>query len=230
MKISVVGLTVPEGKVKYQDKKMDTLVEKFAPDKVTPFFVEFRPDNLVSADAIVVLRERLLDVLIQDMEKFETRLQNSTDDTEKRLVKKCLGYLEQETPLCDATFDDQEQTLLRVLAPVSLKPTLVETQAQPDVNGLIQRVLEKARTIFFYTAGKKEVHAWQFKAGADVVACAGKINSDLARGFIKADIVNCRDFFTVHNMQEARAKGFTKLVDREYVVEDGDILEIRFSV
>ncbi len=62
------------------------------------------------------------------------------------------------------------------------------------------------------------------------MTCAGKIHSDLARGFIKADIVSYEDFLQVYNMQEARSKGLVKLVDRDYTIQEGDIIEIRFNI
>jgi len=65
---------------------------------------------------------------------------------------------------------------------------------------------------------------------SDIVTCAGKIHSDLARGFIKADIVSYDDFMQVYNMQEARSKGLVKLVDRDYIIREGDIIEIRFNI
>ncbi len=99
-----------------------------------------------------------------------------------------------------------------------------------EVNEIITRILAKAETVFFYTVGKKEVHAWPVPRHADIVTCAGKIHTDLARGFIKADIVKYDDFLNVFNMQEARAKKLVHLVDRDYHIEDGDIVEIRFNI
>ncbi|MCX6985381.1 MAG: DUF933 domain-containing protein, partial [Lentisphaerae bacterium] len=79
-------------------------------------------------------------------------------------------------------------------------------------------------------AGKPEVHAWLIRKGSDIVTCAGKIHTDLAKGFIKADIVSFNDFKDVFNLQEARTKGLVKLVGREYIIQEGDIIEIRFNV
>ena len=132
-------------------------------------------------------------------------------------------------PLCDGLFSPEELSLLKTLAPLSLKPTLVVSEAVA-VNEIITRVLAKAGTVFFYTVGKKEVHAWPVPRHADIVTCAGKIHTDLARGFIKADIVKYDDFLNVFNMQEARTKKLVHLVDRDYHIEDGDIVEIRFNV
>ena len=119
--------------------------------------------------------------------------------------------------------------LLKTLAPLSLKPTLIVSEVL-EVNEIITRILAKAGTVFFYTVGKKEVHAWPVPRHADIVTCAGKIHTDLARGFIKADIVKYDDFLNVFNMQEARAKKLVHLVDRDYHIEDGDIVEIRYNV
>ncbi|MCM8813350.1 MAG: DUF933 domain-containing protein [Candidatus Omnitrophica bacterium] len=230
MKIAVVGLDIAPGKVKYPDEKMEKLVEKFSPGKVSPFFVEFQGEVTPAADAIVSARSRILDVLIPDIEKMETRLRNTTSEPERTLVSRCLQALEQETPLCDlAPLSDEEQSLIKVLAPLSVKPTVV-LETLPPVNAVISAILAKAQTVFFYTAGKKEVKSWPIRAGSDILTCAGKIHSDLARGFIKGEVVSFSDFMSVFNMQEAKSRGLVKLVDRGHIIQDGDIIEIRFNV
>ncbi len=229
MKIGFAGFDLPEGKVKFQDQKVEGLEKKFAPQKTTPFYAEFIKDDFLNCDAIFISQEHILDLLILDMEKLETRRDRTSDAAERTLLDKCLQYLEQETPLCQVQFSDEEMALLRGLAPLSLKPTVVAAEA-PAINEIIQAVLAAAGIIFFYTAGRKEVHAWPVPAGADIVSCAGKIHSDLARGFIKADIVSYDDLAGVYNMQEARSKGLVKLVDRDYAIRPGDIVEIRFNI
>jgi ribosome-binding ATPase YchF (GTP1/OBG family) len=191
--------------------------------------VEFIQDDFVHADAFVVAADRVLDLLILDMEKLEGRRDRTEDDAEKALLAKCLEKLEEEQPLCDVLFSPEESALLKTLAPLSLKPTLLVSEAM-EVNEIITKILEKAQNVFFYTVGKKEVHAWPVPKNADIVTCAGKIHTDLARGFIKADIVKYDDFLNVFNMQEARTKRLVHLVDRDYHIEDGDIVEIRFNV
>ena len=74
------------------------------------------------------------------------------------------------------------------------------------------------------------MHAWLVKKGSDAVTCAGKIHSDLARRFIKAEVVSFEDIMTAHNMQDARTKQLTKLVDGDYVIPGANIIEIRFNV
>ncbi len=60
--------------------------------------------------------------------------------------------------------------------------------------------------------------------------CAGEIHTDLARGFIRADIVSYEDLMQCHGLQEAKTKGVLKTVGKEYITRDGDIIEIRFNV
>jgi len=229
MKICFAGFDLPEGKVKFQDEKVMTLGNKFAPLKTTPFYVEFIKNDFLNCDAIFLARDHILDLLILDLEKLENRRDRTADAQEKKLLNKCLEHLEQETPLCEFQFSKEEMSLLRGLAPLSLKPTVVAEEL-PEINAIIEAVLAKAGIVFFYTADKKEVHAWPVKKGADIVSCAGKIHSDLARGFIKADIVSYHDLMGVYNMQEARSKGLVKLVDRDYSIRPGDVVEIRFNI
>ena len=229
MKICCIGIDLPEGKVKYQDELVITLDQKLSPKKITPFYVEFTRDDFSHCDGFLVAREKIWDLLILDLEKLETRRDRCVDAAEKALLDKCLGYLEQEVPLCDLEFTPAEETLLKTLVPLSLKPTLVAAEA-PELNDAITRLLKKSGLIFFYTADKKEVRSWPVQQDSDIVTCAGKIHSDLARGFIKADIVNFNDFMQVYNMAEARTKGLVKLVDRDYTIHEGDIIEIRFNV
>jgi hypothetical protein len=229
MKIGFAGFDLPEGKVKFQDEKVITLENKFAPQKTTPFYAEFIKNDFLNCDAIFIARDQILDLLILDMEKLETRRDRTAEAREKELLDKCLEFLEQEVPLCQVRFSEEEMALLRGLAPLSLKPTVVAAE-QPSINAIIEGVLEAAGIVFFYTAGKKEVHAWPVAEGADIVSCAGKIHSDLARGFIKADIVSYDDLISVFNMQEARSKGLVKLVDRDYAIHPGDVVEIRFNI
>ncbi|MFH1062817.1 MAG: DUF933 domain-containing protein [Candidatus Omnitrophota bacterium] len=229
MKISFFGLDLPEGKIKYNDEIIIKLTEKFTPKKISPFFAEFKKEDFINADCIVVAKDQVLDFLIMDMEKVDTRIANSNDQAEKAALLKCQQNLEKEVPACDMDFSAEEYIKIKELAPLSLKPTLF-VDGEVEINDLIAKAFEKAGMMFFYTAGKQEVRSWPVKKGSDAVTCAGKIHSDLARGFIKAEIVNFKDFEAVHNMQEAKAAGFVKLVDRDYIIQYGDMLDIRFNV
>ncbi len=82
----------------------------------------------------------------------------------------------------------------------------------------------------FFTVGEDEVRAWTTLVGADAVEAAGEIHTDLARGFIRAEVIAYTDLLAAGDMVEARKRGLLRLEGKEYVVQDGDILNIRFNV
>ena len=229
MKIGFTGIELPEGSTKYQDDIITALTEKDTPKKVSPFYVTFIRDEFSLVDAIVIPKEHISDILIPDIEKFENRCGRSEDETEKQLLQRCIALMEKETPLYDMKFTEEELKILRVLETLSLKPIL-QLEKELDTNSLITAVLEKSGTTFFYTSGKNEVHAWHIKKGLDIVSCAGKIHKDLARGFIRADIVSVEDYISCHNMNEAKQKGLVRTVDKNYIIQEREIVDIRFSV
>lgn len=230
MKIAYAGLDLPEGKIKYHDDVFVGLAEKFQPKKLSPYYFECIPEGYEAAQVIVITSDHLLNLLIVDIEKIEARLSRAEDTAERAVLEKCMTHLETQKPICDLLLEENERTIVNALGLLSFKPTVVWTGALPDVNALCREAMDKAGMMFFYTAGKEEVHAWLVKKGSDAVTCAGKIHSDLARGFIKAEVVSFEDIMTAHNMQDARVKRLTKLVDHDYVIPGASILEIRFNV
>ena len=82
----------------------------------------------------------------------------------------------------------------------------------------------------FLTAGKKEVRAWTIKKGTKAPQAAGKIHTDFERGFIKAEIVKYNDLITNGNIQKAREKGLVKMEGKDYIMQEGDIVEFKFNV
>jgi ribosome-binding ATPase YchF (GTP1/OBG family) len=229
LKIGFTGIDLPEGKTKFRDETLIALEEKDKAKKVAPFFAEFIKDEFVQSDAIVVPKSNILDILILDIEKIETRLSKLEDGSEKVLMTKCFEQLEQEIPLCDVEFNDEEIEIMIATAPISFKP-VVQIEGGEDINTIIALALDKANYMFFYTSGPKESHAWLVEKGSEIIACAEKIHSDLARGFIKGDIVSFEDYMNCHNFNDCKSKGVAKLVDRDYIVQPNEIIEIRFNV
>ncbi len=82
----------------------------------------------------------------------------------------------------------------------------------------------------FFTVGEDEVRAWTITKGDDAVEAAGKIHSDLARGFIRAECFSYNDLMQCGSEKIVREKGLFRLEGKKYIVQDGDILNIRFSV
>ncbi len=84
--------------------------------------------------------------------------------------------------------------------------------------------------VSFFTVGTDEVRAWTIQNGDNAVDAAGTIHSDLARGFIRAECFSYEDLVNVGNEKKIREKGLFRLEGKNYLVKDGDILNIRFSV
>jgi len=229
VKIGFTGLDLPEGKIKYKDEYLRALAEKDNPKKITPYFMELIKDEFAKTESILVSKGQILDVLIYDLEKFEARLERTDYESEKILAKKCLQYLENETPLCDASFTNEELTILQTISPYSLKPVL-EVEETEDLDNLFKQIFEKADKMFFYTSGPTESHAWLMEKGSSILTCAGKIHSDLARGFIRGDVVTFEEYLSCHNFNDCKSKGKARIVERDYVVQPNEVIEIRFNV
>ena len=82
----------------------------------------------------------------------------------------------------------------------------------------------------FLTTGDKESRAWTFRVGSTAPECAGRIHSDLQRGFIRAETIHWDELVAVGSWSKAREQGKVRQEGKDYVVSDGDVLEIRFSV
>ena len=96
---------------------------------------------------------------------------------------------------------------------------------------LIKEAYDLLGLISFFTCGKDEVKAWTLHKGSNAVCAAGTIHSDLARGFIRAQVVHYDDFKAhEYSIPNCRNKGVLRLEGKEYTVKDGDIIEIRFNV
>ncbi|MHC4873075.1 MAG: DUF933 domain-containing protein [Planctomycetota bacterium] len=229
MKIGYTSIDLPEGKFKYQDERLIALTEKDDPKKVAPYYAEFIPNEFVQTEAIVVPADKVLDLLIFDIEAIDARIGRLEDGPEKSLMERCMEALEAETPLCDLEYSEEERIIMREVLPYSYSP-VIQVQGDEDVNDIIGMAFDKADYMFFYTSGPKEAHAWLTKKNSTALECAAKIHSDLARGFIKADVVAFDDYLKAHSFKECIANKVAKLVDKDYIIQAGDVLEIRFSV
>lgn len=82
----------------------------------------------------------------------------------------------------------------------------------------------------FYTTNENESRAWTFPAGSSALECAGMVHSDMARGFIRADVIACDELLEVGSWHHARESGKGRVEGKDYRVQDGEVLHIRFNV
>ncbi len=98
------------------------------------------------------------------------------------------------------------------------------------LDSLIKSGYDLLGLITFFTAGEKEVRAWTVEKGSTAPEAAGKIHSDIERGFIRAEVCSYADFENYKSLTAAKEKGRLRLEGKDYIVEDGDIMYFRFNV
>ena len=157
----------------------------------------------------------------------EEQIENAENDA---MVLKVKDYAEKENaeviPLCvkieeelSGLEDEDKQEMLEALG--------------LDESGL-DKVIKKSYDLLglmsFLTAGEPEVRAWTIKKGTKAPQAAGKIHSDIERGFIKAEVVSYDDLMREGNMVAAKEKGLVRQEGKEYIMQDGDIVLFKFNV
>ena len=95
---------------------------------------------------------------------------------------------------------------------------------------VVLRLKEALDLVTFFTAGDTEARAWTLRRGQSALDAAATIHSDLARGFIRCEVIRWADFVECGSRAEAAKRGLQRLEGKEYLVEDGDVLNIRFNV
>ncbi|MFA6430784.1 MAG: redox-regulated ATPase YchF [Candidatus Margulisiibacteriota bacterium] len=101
---------------------------------------------------------------------------------------------------------------------------------ESTLNRLIHSGYELLNLITFFTAGEKESHAWTIQKGMTAPEAAGKIHSDMEKGFIAAEVIHYPDMIACASYAKARERGLLHTEGKSYVVQDGDIIVIRFNV
>jgi GTP-binding protein YchF len=101
---------------------------------------------------------------------------------------------------------------------------------EPARDRFLQALYARLDLISFLTVGDQEVRAWSIPRGASALQAAGKIHSDMERGFIRAEVIPCEQLLESGGFAEARKQGRLRLEGKEYPVRDGDVLTIRFNL
>ncbi|MGZ4365008.1 MAG: DUF933 domain-containing protein [Gaiellaceae bacterium] len=98
------------------------------------------------------------------------------------------------------------------------------------LGAIVRQLAETLDLITFFTAGEKETRAWTLRRGRSALEAAATIHTDIARGFIRCEVVRWDDLVTAGGHAEAARAGKQRLEGKTYVVEDGDVLNVRFNV
>ena len=229
MKIFVQGADL-RGHYELADTALDALAERYRSARRTCFVADFDQEQRHRADCFLITAAEQLDWMLEDTEILERNLY--ADPAHTDLLQRAIGVLEQERPLHHEAFAEEDLAHLRGLNLATLRPGAVISGTPPD-HELQRHVRDLHRAlgrIFFYTAAKSEARVWEVEAGAAVTTAAGQIHSDLERGFIRAEVFNIATLDQFRTPQEARTKGLLQIVDRNYRVAAGDVIEVKFNV
>ncbi|MEY9878344.1 GTP-binding protein YchF [Streptacidiphilus sp. MAP12-33] len=152
-----------------------------------------------------------------------------------------------EAELADEAFKDSQRALVApaeaIFLNAKIESELIELEddealellqemgvTEPGLATLARVGFDTLGLQTYLTAGPKEARAWTIKKGATAPEAAGVIHTDFQRGFIKAEIVSYEDLVELGSIAEARAKGRARMEGKEYVMQDGDVVEFRFNV
>jgi hypothetical protein len=191
--------------------------------------------------------ERRLERVAKQAKSGDTRLKAEATDLERLLAHLDAGR----------TLADWEEKLPPELDPLTTKPLLelvngpdgIDLQLEAELAELapeeaaefrgsgesalgevVRRLAETLDLITFFTAGEKETRAWTLHRGETAIDAAATIHSDIARGFIRCEVVRWDDLASAGGHAEAARAGKQRLEGKTYVVEDGDVLNVRFNV
>jgi ribosome-binding ATPase YchF (GTP1/OBG family) len=210
----------------------------------------------VPADDLETLR---LELLVADRDHVERRLERVAKQAKSGdlRLKQEVAELERVLAHVDAggTLADWPGELPGELEPLTIKPLLAVENGQNGIDlkleaeladlgeeaaafregasaleEVVRRLSEELGLISFFTAGEKETRAWTLRRGQTALDAAATIHSDIARGFIRAEVIRWDDLVQAGSHAEAARAGLQRLEGKTYEVQDGDVLNVRFNV
>jgi ribosome-binding ATPase YchF (GTP1/OBG family) len=211
----------------------------------------------VPADDLETLR---LELLVADRDHVERRLERTSKQAKSGELKLKQEVTELERVLAHVdgggSLSDWPGDLPAELEPLTTKPLLaiengpagIDLKLEAELAELtaddaaafregasaleevVRRLSEELGLISFFTASDKETRAWTLRRGQNALEAAATIHSDLARGFIRCEVIRWDDLAEAGSHAEAARRGLQRLEGKTYVVQDGDVLNVRFNV
>ena len=186
--------------------------------------IEFNEDEQVLVKDMFLLTTK---PILYVANVSEDQLEDAENDELVKQVKKYASTEKAEViPLCvkieeelSGLEDDDKKEMLEALG-----------LEESGLDKVIKRSYDLLGLMSFLTAGEPEVRAWTIKKGTKAPQAAGKIHSDIERGFIKAEVVSYDDLIREGSMVAAKEKGLVRSEGKEYIMQDGDIVLFKFNV
>ena len=126
--------------------------------------------------------------------------------------------------------DGTDLKLEAELAELSDEDAASFREGESALGSVVRELVETLDLITFFTAGEKETRAWTLHKGETALDAAETIHSDIARGFIRAEVIRWNDLVTAGSHSDARRQGLERVEGKTYEVQDGDVLNVRFNV
>ncbi len=101
---------------------------------------------------------------------------------------------------------------------------------EPARKRIVDEIFSLLNLATFYTVGEKEVRAWAIPEGTQAVKAAGKIHSDIERGFIRAEVISVEECLDLGGLTKAKEAGKLRIEGKDYIVKDGEIFHVRFNI
>ena len=152
---------------------------------------------------------------ISEDNKYVEQVKEYAKNENAKVIKLCVKIEEELSGL----EDDDKKEMLEALG-----------MNESGLDKVIKESYDLLGLMSFLTAGKPEVRAWTIKKGMKAPEAAGKIHSDIQRGFIRAEVVSYDDLIKLGSLNEAKEKGLVRSEGKEYIMQDGDIVLFRFNV
>ncbi len=232
MKIALFGIAeIKHGKHNLKDPRLEQADKLVEADKKTHAQVDVvGDDQLLQADAILASDEAKADLILKDLEFVERRLSRDPPPGERAALEKIKSLLESERFLHNAGLSKHDLHAVAAHSFYTNKPVTVATRRElhrPEV--LLLRAFAEAGCISFLTVGGKENRAWPIRKGVTAWEAAGTIHTDIQKGFIRAEVISFADFIAAGGETQAKRAGKQRLEQKQYVVQDYDLLNFRFK-
>jgi len=99
-----------------------------------------------------------------------------------------------------------------------------------SMSRIVKAAYKTLRLVSFFTVKGDQMKSWPVKSGSRAIEAAGKVHTDIQRGFIKAEVINYKDFIECGGFNEAKKRGILRLEGKDYIVQDADIINFKFNV
>jgi hypothetical protein len=232
LKISAFSIPdIPLGKHNIKDNRLDQVEAISKSKKKTYIQVELvAEDACFDADAILTLKDMRTDLILKDLDFVETRLARAEQAEEKIILDKLKSILEKEDFIFQAGLTEEQQRLISGYSLITNKPVTLTTKEElGDLDILLTRAVKESGFISFFTTGERETRAWLIKQGTTAWEAAGCVHSDIQKGFIRAEVISAQDFIQAGGENPAKQLGKLRLEQKDYLMQDGDLVNFRFN-